>query len=155
GEQLDLVTIKNGSISGFEFGIFITLSSRVSVLGITVSGSEVGIDVIGHQILVKSCVANNNGVGVGVGFSHVQVEQCEASDNVDFGIGVAVDDDALVTRNVANRNGSDGIIVNGPATTVSYNTANDNYGIGIKYFGTRLFTHNTAIGNFGFDREHP
>jgi parallel beta-helix repeat protein len=149
----DVTTVRNGSVSGFFFGVGLGSSTNSQVLNVTASDNVFGI-VVGSRGLVKSCSATNNGVGIAVN-DHGQVEQCVASFNV--ASGIVAFDHCLITRNTANSNGEEGIAIFGGFCTVTFNTANNNDDDGIDVGGDgrggsgNLVSHNTATGNGDID----
>lgn len=144
----DLIVIKNGSIQGYSFGIGLSTSRRVSVLGVTVRDNSTYGIAVGADSLVKACEASGSGIGVLV-FDRGQVQQCNSHDNA-TGIE-AVGDNCLITMNTANENFFGGINAFGNKCTVSYNTASFNRnGAGITALGSgHLVTHNVAMNNDG------
>lgn len=149
----DLITVKNGTVSGYEIGVDLPDSTRVSVLGVkATNNSIVGIWV--GDGLVKSSEASGNDIGIEVDGDRGQVQQSNSHDNISIGIA-ALGDHCLVTMNFANGNGH-GIVAGGNKCTVSYNTANSNGVAGIDAGfsdgGTgHLVTRNTAINNADVD----
>ena len=154
GGIFELVTVKNGTISGYEIGVDLNDSIRVSVLGVkATNNSIVGIWV--GDGLVKSSEASGNDIGIEVDGDRGQVQQCNSHDNTSIGIA-ALGDHCLITMNFANGNGTlglgAGIVVGGNKCTVSYNTANGNGFTGIDSGGTgTLVTRNTATNNADVD----
>jgi hypothetical protein len=137
----DVLTVKNGTVSNWFGGVFLSASTRVSVLGVTATNNAIGI-IVGPQGLVKSSEASGNVDGIVVG-SRGQVEQCNAHHN-GFGI-VNIFEDCLITKNTANDNVT-GITVS--KCTVSYNTANNNVSLGIiVYRRHSQVTRNVALDN--------
>jgi Periplasmic copper-binding protein (NosD) len=146
----NVITIKNGFVSRYDFGVFLQTSTRVSVLAVTASNNGAGI-VAGPQSLVKGSEAFRNGVGITVG-PRGQVQQSNSHDNGSAGITTS-GDNCLITANTVNGNGFfGGILVQGNRCTISFNTANNNRGPGISAgaadFGSgHLVTHNVALNN--------
>ena len=142
----DLITVKNGSISGFSQGIHLVSSTRVSVVGIKVQVSVVGI-VTGPQGLVKSSEVSGASVGIEIVGDRGQVQQSNAHHNSQ---GIVVEGDkSLVTMNTANFNSGVGIQVRGTKGTLSYNTAsmNGTAGITATVASNHLITRNVALNN--------
>jgi hypothetical protein len=146
----DLIVIKNGSIKGYSFGIGLSTSRRVSVLGVTVRDNSTYGIAVGPDSLVKACEASGSGIGVLV-FDRGQVQQCNSHDNAN-GIE-AVGDNCLITMITANENFFSGINVFGNKCTVSYNTANNNSSTGIfaPFSARHLITRNVALNNGNHD----
>ncbi len=148
---LDGIVVKNGSFSGFAFGVFLQSSTRASVLGVTAKDNAQRGIVVGPQGLVKSSEASGNKVGIEVG-PRGQVQQCNSHDNVFAGISTAFGDNCLITSNTASSNAEFGIIIDGNKCTISFNTARNNGQIGIdagaSVAGTgHLVTGNVALNN--------
>jgi len=141
------IVIKNGAVSAYPIGIDLFASTRVTVVGLAVTGSRfVGIGT-GAKSLVKSSVVINQPEGSGTGISvgdRGQVQESDASNN---SLGIVCGSQCLITRNTANNNVI-GILA-GSKTTVSFNTANDNGLLGISVAEGSLVTRNTATGNAG------
>jgi parallel beta helix pectate lyase-like protein len=151
GSKFDLIVVKNGKVAGYDTGVRLSESTRVSVLGVTAKDSTNGI-LAGPQALVKSSEASGNSVGIVVR-DRGQVQQCNAHDNAQVGIA-AFGDNCLITMNTANNNDGFGIVtINGNRCTVSYNTASNNGFVGIDVGagdlgGTgHLVTQNVALDN--------
>jgi len=140
----DLIVIKNGTISHYDFAISLA-SSRVSVLAINAMQNNVtGIVLFGAHSLVKSSNASFNQVAGVFGAGFIQIQQTTANNNNADGINVG--GNCLVTMNTANYNGNKGISVS-EKCTVSYNTTNGNDLNGISALVRSLITHNTALNN--------
>jgi len=151
GIPLELTVVKNGTVTGFEFGVNLAASSRTSVLAVTATfNGNVGIWV-GGQGRVKSSMANNNGLGIVVD-DRGQVGQCTAVGNT--AVGILASDNCLVTMNTTHDN--DEGIVTGSNCTVSYNISKGNSDDGINAAAdegasNNLVTRNTATGNGDVD----
>jgi hypothetical protein len=165
--------VKNGSVTNFDLGIFLNLSTRSTVRAVTASDNRIGM-VIGTTSLVKDCIVQRNGSHGIVTGDGVQVENCliggdGADGNGGFGLlgghrmlvtrntasgngdsGILVGMNSTVTHNTSNENGNDGIAV-GQKSLVSYNTANDNEGDGIEAVCPATVTNNQASGNGDLD----
>jgi Right handed beta helix region len=160
--------VKNGSITAFNHGIDLEVSSRSTVRAVTASDTARGM-ILGQSSLVKDCVVPRNGVGVVVG-DRSQVEGCvvgggegDGSGGVGIAgqnrvlvtrntvigsgdIGIAVGANSTVSHNTVSESGNDGISV-GPGSLVTSNTSNDNGGDGIEAVCPSTITHNTALDN--------
>ena len=152
GGALDLITVKNGSISGYETGVELTESTRVSVLGVkTTNNSFDGIWVGAHG-LVKFTETSGNGYWHRGRRAYGQVQQCNAHDKRSVGIArhrrqlPDHDEHCQLQRRRRHRDAR-----GGNKCTVSYNTANDNGIVGIDAGdsgGTgHLITQNVALHN--------
>jgi len=154
GSARDLIVVKNGSVSGYAAGVALEGSTRVSVLGITAKdNSSVGI-AVGPRSLVKSSEVSGNSTGIHV-HDRSQVQQCNAHNN---NVGISsVGDNCLITMNTANFNAVGVALPDGNKCTVSYNTASNNFSVGIDagaFFvggSGHLVTQNVALGNGSFD----
>jgi parallel beta-helix repeat protein len=145
----NVITIKNGFVSRYDFGVFLQTSTRVSVLAVTASNNGAGI-VAGPQSLVKGSEAFRNGIGISVG-PRGQVQQSNSHDNGSVGIFTS-GDNCLITASTANGNVFAGILVESKRCTISFNTANNNRGPGISAGAAdsgsgHLVTHNVALNN--------
>ena len=153
--SFDVVTVKNGTVTGYLIGIFLAFSTRVSVLAVTATENFVVGIWTGDQGLVKSSTATFNLEGGIVVGDRSQVQQCTANNNGSSGSGsgIVALDNCLLTMNTTNDNAEEGIAT-GSNCTVSFNTANNNGDDGIDVGadgdlgGTgSLVTQNTAVGN--------
>jgi parallel beta-helix repeat protein len=146
GEPFDLIVVKNGSVSGYNVGVRLPASTRVTVLGVTAKGNRGGPGiVIGPQGLVKSSEVAGNLLGIIVG-DRSQVQQCNVHNNQHEGIKSA--GNCLITMNTASANQVGIDLGSGNKCTVSYNTASHNTFAGIRALGTgHLVTHNVAMNN--------
>jgi len=154
----DVITVKNGEVSGYDVGVFLLPSTRVSVLGVTAHDNAVVGIFAGAQGLVKASEVYNNAIGILIQGDRGQVQQCNAHHNGAFGI-IAESNNCLLTMNLANSNGNTGIETQfSSKCTISYNTASDNGTAGIdagKLGGGSgyLVTQNTALNNGSVDYE--
>jgi parallel beta-helix repeat protein len=143
--------VKNGSVTNFDFGIFLNSSSRSTIRGVTASDNGTAITIGGPNSLVKDCTVQGNGSHGIVTGNGVQVENCVIGgdgDNTNGGFGVLGGQRTLVTRNTVSGNGLGGILV-GANSTVTHNTSNENGGDGIAVGLKSLVTLNTANDNGG------
>jgi hypothetical protein len=132
------ITIKNGFVTGFKEGIFLTGSGSLSDL-IVSSNGDVGVTAVSCGFLdtctgVFSFEASQNGF---------VIVRCIAQNNVDSGFNVT---NAIVSESVADGN-SAGIIAS--ASTLIHNViSNNSFGLG--WFGLGgydLFGRNRFFGN--------
>jgi hypothetical protein len=143
--------VKNGSLTNFDFGIFLNSSSRSTIRGVTASDNGTAITIGGPNSLVKDCTVQGNGSHGIVTDSGVQVENCVIGgdgDNANGGFGLVGGQRMLVTRNTVSGNRQGGILV-GANSTVTHNTSNGNGGDGIAVGLKSLVTYNTANDNEG------
>jgi hypothetical protein len=66
GATFDVITVKNGTVIGYDIGVNLGASTRPSVLGVTAKDNDTGI-VVGPQGLVKSSEVSGSLVGIQVG----------------------------------------------------------------------------------------
>jgi hypothetical protein len=104
----NVITIKNGFVSRYDFGVFLQTSTRVSVLAVTASNNGAGI-VAGPQSLVKGSEAFRNRIGSQLDLAG-QVQQSNSHDNGSVGIYTS-GDNCLITASTANGNVFAGILV--------------------------------------------
>src|SRR5262249_8172062 len=99
----DVITVKNGEVSGYGIGVFLGTSTRVSVLGVTShDNSNIGI-FAGSQGLVKASeVYNNTAIGILVR-DRARVQHCKPHHNGASGFS-AWGNNGLITRNFATSN---------------------------------------------------
>ncbi|MEJ5260008.1 MAG: right-handed parallel beta-helix repeat-containing protein [Anaerohalosphaeraceae bacterium] len=169
------IVIKNGTIRAFRCGISNSSlnDADVQILGIAVfSNVNHGIylntsttdTTTGGGIIVRDCIAENNGMtGISVGNS-AKVERCTANRNqtgISTGeggiirgcntsyntqVGIAAGENNLIENNVSSRNGQSGITTNSTSTirgnSVYYN---GDYGIFAGYGS--VVTDNTVRSN--------
>jgi parallel beta-helix repeat protein len=144
----DVITVKNGSVSGFSIGVDLLHSTRGSVLGVTATNNLDGIR-IGVQGLVKSSEASGSFTGIFLRGRGGQVQQCNLHDN-GVGIDAVAAENCLITMNTANSNNVGiGLRFGSNKCTVSYNTASKNGRIGISLAEVvgALVTRNVALDN--------
>jgi parallel beta-helix repeat protein len=113
-------------------GMFDTVVERNTVSDAL---SGFGMVVTGVRGRVLHNIVSNSGVGISLGqATDTQLVQNDVVDSTGDGIFVpaTVAHNTLLDRNMANRNGDDGIDVESPSTTLTKNTANDNADLGIE-----------------------
>ena len=143
GVARDSITVKNGTVSSYDFGFGIDLraSGRTTVRNVTTSANRAAI-AVGSQSLLKDCHVSGNFTAI-TGGDRVQIQGCNVSDNLN---GISVGDQCLITSNVASRNNVG--ISAGERCTISHNVANNNYAGGIGAGPGSLVTSNVANDNF-------
>jgi hypothetical protein len=119
------VTVRNGVITNFVRGIWLVQTSHVTIEHVRASKNAHGI-VVGKGAIIRDNVA---------------------SGNVQRGIDASLEGN-LITGNVANDNGDDGITA-GTGSTVSNNTAQGNADLGIIATCASNVVGNTATNNGG------
>jgi hypothetical protein len=168
----DDVTIKNGVVRNFEYGLFVVgPANGVAVSNVVATGNtKVGIYVVGAAAkIASSTAAGNGGTGVHVEGSSASatsstaignggngirlwgaaptVKSSTASGNADRGIWLE-GDSAKVTSAIAHGNGSVGISVDGNLASINSSKASGNAGIGISVSGdAAVLTSNRAEAN--------
>ncbi|HOQ04587.1 MAG TPA: right-handed parallel beta-helix repeat-containing protein [Anaerohalosphaeraceae bacterium] len=167
------IVIKNGTIRAFRYGIFNSSVSDadIQILGVTVL-NNVGYGIClntsiadsGGGIIVRDCIAEDNGMtGILVGNS-AKVECCTANRNqtgiaageggiirgcntsYNAQVGIVAGENNLVENNVSSRNGQSGITANSTSTIRGNSVfSNGDYGIFAGYGS--VVTDNTARSN--------
>ena len=153
--SFDGVVVKNGTITGFDVGVSVNFGAdgtrvrdlrisgngigngieaqalRTAVTGNTVFGRAIGILVGGTTTTATGNTVKGNDIGIFVGGSRPVVTRNTALSNEGLGIQAPADA-AVITGNIANANGDDGIDATG-ATDASLggNSAFFNTGLGI------------------------
>jgi parallel beta-helix repeat protein len=119
------VTVENGAILGFGFGV-----------------------EVGDFGIVRNVHADTNGTGIVAGNNTV-VEGCTANNSTSAGIQCQVNG-CVISGNTANGNGGDGIFCGGNGCLVTGNIANNGKAVGIDCAGSGcLITGNTIDNNSG------
>ncbi len=122
----DSVTVKNGVVRNFDFGVFAQIADKVTVSGLVAVG--------------------NLGGGVSVQGTGDSVTKVTAVGNT-YGIAI-IGDGAKVTSATATQNAITGIFVNGNKAVVKSAIATGNISTGIDITGSSgLVTSSTATGN--------
>ena len=155
----DHVTVENGDLINFTYGVFAFNADHVSISGLVVSGSPgYGIDVTGDAPSVKSSTASgNSGYGIFLDGAQPSVTSSVASGNGYGGIQ-AYGNTASITSSTASGNGGGGIAVVGDAPRLKGNSASgngfaggasDGIGLGIDVSGYTTLSkgRNVAHGN--------
>jgi parallel beta-helix repeat protein len=126
--------------SGESFGVYVTLASDTSIKGNRVldhSGTGIAVNGIGDRNVIERNVVSRTSEGIGVdGYVNATIVRANrvtdsAADGIRVG-GLPRLGTTLVERNIATRNGDDGIDVRLAATTITRNTANFNADLGIE-----------------------
>jgi len=146
-------TVKNGTITGFDVGIDLALSTQNVIRGLTSSANSADGIMVGNHSLVKDSLIEGNGQDGIFITDFGQVEDCTiggpteayptAQGNKGFGISGF---SRLLIRNNMVVGNQTGIFV-GDFSTVSFNTASGNSTTGV-YAGIHsLVTSNETTGN--------
>lgn len=130
------VTIRNGTVTGFQAGVVIDGGSGNTATKLVASNNDQGISLAtgsGHMVS-KSTVVDNGRDGVRVGLvANALVTQNSVAGNV-WGITVADwSSDAVVSRNMVTASRNEGIVVFGGSTgtTISQNDVSGSGSFGI------------------------
>jgi hypothetical protein len=155
----DEVTIKNGTLINFTYGVFAFNADHVSISGLAVSGGPgYGIYVTGDEASIKSSTSSRNGqYGIYLDGTQPSVTSAVASGNGSAGIQ-AYGDSASIKSSTASGNGGDGIAVVGNGAKFKGNSADgngfaggasDGFGLGVDVGGytTAPMGTNVARGN--------
>ena len=138
-------TVKNGTITGFEFGVYLGSSEDNVIRNLEVSDNTGFGLLLGARSLVRNCVIERNGLyGILIG-DFGQVRRCTISGPVATKAtggsnGIVGGDNVLITNNtvVGNQTG----IVVGDSGTVSRNTSSGN-----SFFGVLAGNGSVVTGN--------
>jgi hypothetical protein len=154
----DGVTIENGVLVDFDYGLVGFAANRLVVSGVHASGNlGDGVFVAGGAAAVRASTASENGGdGVYVLGVSADVRSSTASDNLGNGIYVS-GSSAAIRASIASGNAHHGIAVSGDAAVVEGNLAEANGlagasglgGLGLDVFGYRTAPvgTNVARGN--------
>lgn len=153
------VLIENGSIRGFDIGVFVSGSAQIT--NVRLAKNRVGIlvdtaSIFQSDAVVQSSFVNENtGDGITVGAnSFLQMSNSQVAGNGGDGI-TAFNAGVSVSGSVISRNHLDGINTWGYGTGLTNNVIANNGGDGVNLgenpfpFDTYNITGNTATGNGG------
>ena len=167
-----LITVRNGTIQGFQYGIDLAASTRSEIRNITSNGNTTNGMILGSKALVKAStasrnewygiealdyaqvqdsVASENGVGGILVGDHAVVMHNVADSNVgdlpgDFVSGITAGSFATLTANHVGNNSGNGIFV-GPRSQVNSNIAENNEGPGIQATCPSTVANNRSVSN--------
>ena len=132
------VTIENGVLTGFNFGIYLKSASGSTVTGNLLTGNEIGIvlDSSNNNALAGNA-ATGNAEGIEIDFSsNNTLSGNTASGNKYDGIFLSGSNNNALTGNTASDNGFLGILLKGSNSnnTLTGNTATGNGTSGKGYF---------------------
>jgi hypothetical protein len=135
------VSVINGSIRGFEFGIRL-FAGPTRIEGLTISSNDTGVSVdAGEATIVDNTIAENANYGIGValmfgGRGDVSIVHNRVVRNGGTGIVSGEDSVRLVQDNVVSNNGGDGIRLFNTVAVVAGNSlfANANWGLNVAEF---------------------
>jgi parallel beta-helix repeat protein len=121
------VTVENGTITGFEFGVVIGNGGIVRNLHATNDGDGI---VVGSNSVIQGCVASSNSAnGIYSTGTGLVISGNAANSNAKLGIGAG--SQSTISGNSVYSNSGDGIYCNGSACAISNNTINGNSPYGI------------------------
>ena len=98
-------TVKNGSISGFSYGVFGVPNGGIAA-NLIVSGSKYGGISVNSNWQITDCLSRDNGVGFDAG-SNCTLKKCSAYYNL--GTGILIQTNSIATQCTAFSNQGDGI----------------------------------------------
>src|SRR5262245_30112306 len=148
----DGVTVKNGVLRGFEYGVRALIGAdKFSVSNVVASGNGLsGIVVLGDSASIKSTTASGNTeVGVLVEGASAKIQSAVTAGNGLGGIEV-IGPSAQVQSSTASGNGNDGISVSGASTKIKSSSAFGNESDGIHVVGNaaRITGNRTDANGF-------
>jgi hypothetical protein len=141
------ITVKNGMIMGFDFGVFLGASSRNLIRNLTSSYNSADGIRVGERSLVKdSVITYNDENGIIIG-DFGQVQGCTITGHIQgaSGFGIFGGAHLLVTDNIVT--GNLGGISASDFATVSFNDSLDNFFTGVAAGTNSLVTGNQANDN--------
>jgi hypothetical protein len=160
----DAVTIENGTLRDFDYGLVGFAADRLVVSGVHASGNVGGgVFVAGAAITVRASTASGNGGdGLYVLGASADVRSSGASGNMGSGIYIS-GTSAAIRSSIAFGNAQHGIAVSGDAAVVEGNLAEANgvaggaAGLGLDVFGytTAPVGKNVARSNDDSDECRP
>jgi hypothetical protein len=151
-DAFDGVTIRNGTIRNFGFGVGAGSSAdKLTVQNVVASGNITGVAVTGSSAKIQSSdLSGNSSAGVQVFGDSATIQSVTASGNGVDGILVA-GNSASVKSSIIDGNGSDGIEVSGNSAKITGLASSGNGGDGILVNGDAAqIKSNRADGN-GFN----
>jgi Right handed beta helix region len=156
-DGFDGVTIKNGIVRNFVFGVrALNDADSVSVVNLTVSGNtNFGIAIDGASPSVKSSTASgNSGYGISIRGDGAKIQSSSATGNHIDGISVE-GASTKVQSSTASGNEVYGIVVVGDNATIQKSTASGNSEPGIYVSGNSAMVKGNRTEANGFDRSFP
>jgi hypothetical protein len=149
----DRVTIKNGTVSNFAYGVFAdTGSDDVSVSKVLVSGNNgYGIFLSGASVKITSSTASGNHIdGIFVDGTSASISSSIVVGNGTHGIVIG-GASATIKSSTASGNGIDGMFVGGISAKIESSTASGNGRNGIVVTGdaARIKANRAEANGFG------
>src|SRR4051794_31925001 len=151
----DGVTIENGTVQEFDFGVLVREASGDAFRGVvSTRNGRAGarLEAVADSRFTGSTIAGNGTFGINFfGGNHGNVTAHNTvSDNGQGGIGDFVSEHDRIEHNVVSGNGEDGITIGSSSdTVVEHNTVSGNFA-GITSFGS----DRTAIGENRVSQSH-
>lgn len=140
----DAITIRNGTVTSFGNGVFLTSSSGSHIEKVHADQNGANGITVADGSIVNDCIALKNGVvGIQVVGAGSVVVGSVADGNGQLGISVGFA--STVTGNTANGNGDEGIGAS-LGSTLTGNTATNNV-VGFGIFCPSTLIGNTSVGN--------
>jgi parallel beta-helix repeat protein len=151
-ESVDAVIEHNVAVGNDASGIFVSETTRGLFADNDLSQNAAGITgtEVSDAVFERNRVRGSSYDGIHfLDASGVRFEQNRSSDNGALGIGLEGDlSGDVLTRNVADRNGDDGIYLDAPGVTLTRNSADRNGDLGIEAVpGVTDGGHNKARHN--------
>jgi len=152
------ITIKNGTITEFQDGIFLENNSADSKGGdFSIDGIQarrnLGYGIYASYSTIKNCITNNNDTGIYAKKS--TINNCSAHHNINYGIYI---EDCVLANSSTNYNRSYGVWAirsTMVAATSNYNSNGQNSGLGISAYHCTLedcvACYNRLHGIYAFD----
>lgn len=146
------ISVRNGTVVNFHFGINLRSSNQSDVEQIRALNNDHAGILVGDSSIVSGNVASGNGasVGNGVGINtgaFTTISRNNTSNNHGDGIGASSDD--TIVENTSSGNTANGIDVT-PGCTISGNTTDANGGIGIVATNGDGPNNSTISGNTAY-----
>jgi hypothetical protein len=125
------VEIRNGTVRGFQFGVYESNSAGTKhrAINVRTEGNSSGLYFTGSNHLIKNCNASNN-TGTGLGFDSGLIIDCVAFNN---GIGILVYGPGNVLCNVAFNNSSRNFSLGNDVATAIMVDRNSAFGLSPDY----------------------
>jgi hypothetical protein len=135
------ITVRNGSITNCQYGVFASEADGSIIEGLRVVGSRLD-GIVANGIIRNNVLIGNGAHGISGSPSGAVVIDNYATDN---DVGIGTDPGSTVVHNTANANRAG--IASGFQSTLIGNTAANNREVGITAGCPSNLTDNTAAGN--------
>lgn len=142
------VTVKNGVVRNFDFGIYAAPADGFTVSSLTVAGNlGNGIYVQGTDASVTKATVVGNGYGISLVGDGAKITSSTAARNAITGM-LVVGGDAVIKSSTATANQTSGIVISGSSGSVTSSTGSANGAFGIFVDGDfDSVKSSTAVGN--------